>query len=41
MVIGFPCLAARQSEQMREIKRLFDPKGILNPGKKFPREESP
>ncbi|UCE45878.1 MAG: FAD-binding oxidoreductase [Methanobacteriota archaeon] len=24
---------------MREIKRLFDPKGIMNPGKKFPREE--
>jgi len=23
---------------MREVKRLFDPKGILNPGKKFPRE---
>ncbi|MEW5748878.1 MAG: FAD-binding oxidoreductase [Candidatus Thermoplasmatota archaeon] len=25
---------------MREIKELFDPKGILNPGKKFPREGS-
>jgi glycolate oxidase len=24
---------------MREIKRLFDPKGIMNPGKKFPRQE--
>jgi len=24
---------------MREVKRLFDPKGILNPGKKFPRKE--
>jgi FAD/FMN-containing dehydrogenase len=23
---------------MREIKRLFDPKGIMNPGKKFLRE---
>ena len=23
---------------MREVKRIFDPKGILNPGKKFPRE---
>ncbi len=25
-------------EYMRGVKRLFDPKGILNPGKKFPRE---
>jgi len=25
-------------QYMREVKRMFDPKGILNPGKKFPRE---
>ncbi len=24
---------------MRDVKRLFDPKSIMNPGKKFPREE--
>ncbi len=25
---------------MKDVKRLFDPKGIMNPGKKFPREEA-
>ena len=29
----------RSLKYMKEIKRLFDPKGIMNPGKKFPREE--
>jgi len=28
----------RSLRYMREVKRLFDPKGIMNPGKKFPRE---
>jgi D-lactate dehydrogenase (cytochrome) len=25
-------------EYMKQVKRIFDPKGILNPGKKFVRE---
>jgi FAD/FMN-containing dehydrogenase len=25
-------------QYMHKIKKMFDPKGILNPGKKFPRE---
>ena len=29
-------VAADTLEQMRAIKRLFDPKGILNPGKSLP-----
>ena len=28
----------RSLEYMRRVKELFDPKGILNPGKKFVRE---
>jgi glycolate oxidase len=31
----------RELALMRDVKRLFDPKGILNPGKMFPDEGSP
>ncbi len=31
----------RSLEYMKEVKRIFDPKGILNPGKKFLKEDRP